>query len=149
MQAKDSKNTWGIVEKLKNFQRKKNQVNCQKYQGFDLHNSSWFLLPKNVQKISLYNSNLQCPWLQSARHDWLLRTGQIQGHATQRCGSKIFHESDDQDWSGCPGRLPRRKVVHQVQGVARRIHPIQIGPQSLSTKRKGSQRGIRYVFFNI
>ena len=50
-------------EKTQAFSEKKTQQNCQKTQGFA--NLTWFLLPKNVQKISLQkatnvrNSNLQ------------------------------------------------------------------------------------------
>ena len=66
-QKKENRKTPGIPGKLKEFEKnsrnlrktqafsKKTQENCQQTQGFD--NSTWFLLPKNLQKISL---NILC-----------------------------------------------------------------------------------------
>ena len=55
-QKKENRKTPGIPGKLKEFEKnsrnlRKTQENCHQTQGFA--NSTWFLLPKNVQKISL------------------------------------------------------------------------------------------------
>ena len=51
--SRNSRKTQGFWKKLKLFP-KKTQENCQKTQGFT--NSTWFLLPKNVQKKSLLDT---------------------------------------------------------------------------------------------